>query len=103
MKYFDWKIKKEHHIMKEFTKFLEKISKVEEIQKIIPWRISRQQKWTSQQKISFSYFTISWLKLKLKKWATAQEIFIVCNDSDKTKIKEKINKIIISLNKEHNR
>ena len=33
--------------------------------------------------MSFSYFTNSGLKLKIKKWATAQEVFIVCKQEDK--------------------
>ena len=94
MKYFQWKIKKEHHILKEFEKFLEEIAKIDQIQKIIPWRISRQQKATSSLIISFSYFTNSWLKFNLKKWATAQELFIVCKKEDKEKVKEKIIKIM---------
>jgi hypothetical protein len=44
MKYFDGKIKREHHILKEFDKILQKIAQIPEIQKIIPGRISRQQK-----------------------------------------------------------
>ena len=94
MKYRDWKIKKEHHILKEFEKILEDISKIAEIQKIIPWRISRQQKWSSHTSMSFSYFTESWLKYNLKKWGTAQELFIVCNKENKEKVKEKILEIL---------
>lgn len=93
MKYFQWKIKKEHHILKEFEDFLEEISRFEEIQKIIPGRISRQQKWSSHKKVSFSYFTNSWLKLKIKKWATAQEIFIVCKNEDKERLLDKLKKL----------
>jgi len=95
MKHFKWKIKKEHHILKEFEKILDNISQIDEIQKIIPWRISRQQKWTSKCIISFSYFTTSWLKYNLKKGSTAQELFIVCNKKNNNIVKEEINKIII--------
>ena len=98
MKYFQWKIKKEHHIMKEFEEFLQKISNYQEIQKIIPWRISRQQKSSSHKIVSFSYFTNSWLKLKIKKWATAQEVFVVCNENDKNILKNKILKTIGEFN-----
>ncbi len=88
MKYFDWKIKKEHHILKEFEKELEEISKIDLVQKIIPGRISRQQKSSSHKTMSFSYFTNSGLKLKIKKWATAQEVFLVCKREDKEKLLE---------------
>jgi len=76
--------------MKEFEEFLQEISQIPEIQKIIPWRISRQQKSTSHKTISFSYFTNSGLKLKIKKWATAQEVFIVCKAQDKEKVKNHV-------------
>lgn len=90
MKYFKWKIKKEHNILSEFEDFLKNLEKVEEIQKIIPWRISRKQSWSSLQKVSFSYFTKSGLKIILKKWSTVQEVFLVCNAKDNEKVKEKI-------------
>ena len=99
MKYFKWKIKQEHHILKDFEQFLNELEKIEQIQKIIPWRISRQQKWTSKKIISFSYFTKSWLKYKIKKGSTAQELFIVCNEKDKEKIKEKITYNILKMKK----
>ncbi len=90
MKYNDWKIKREHHSLKEFEKDLQKISEINEIQRIIPWRISRQQKWSNHKKITFSYFTDSWLKLIMKKWWTAQEVFIVCSEENKNLVKEKL-------------
>jgi len=93
MKYFKWKIKKEHGILDEFKKFLEQLEKIGEIQKIIPWRISRKQSWSSLKKISFSYFTISWMKINLKKGSTAQEVFIVCNKWNKEIVKEQILKL----------
>lgn len=90
MKYNQWKIKKEHHVMKEFNKELEQIEQISEVKRIIPWRVSRQQKGSSMKKISFSYFTDSWLKLILKKWWTAQEVFIICSEEDKKNVKEKL-------------
>lgn len=93
MKYFKWKIKKEHNILDEFKDFLEQIEKIQEIKKIIPWRISRKQSWSSLEKISFSYFTISWMKLNLKKGSTAQEVFIVCNKDYQEIVKEKVLKL----------
>ena len=90
MKYFDWKIKKEHHILKEFEKVLYEIAKIPEVQKIIPWRIKRQQKWTGGLKLTFSYYTNSGLKFLMKKWSTVQELFIVCKEEYKEKIKKTI-------------
>ena len=97
MKHFEWKIKKEHHILKEFDSFLKEIEKIEEIQKIIPGRIARQQKGSSKLLVSFSYFTNSGLKYKIKKGSTAQELFIVCNKKDKESIYKKISEIIWDL------
>ena len=94
MKYISGKIKKEHHILKEFQKFIEEIEKIPTIQKIIPWRIYRQQSGSSHKTITFSYFTISWMKFNLKKGSTAQELFIVCNENDKENTKIEIEKII---------
>gem|GEM_PF-2814108 len=37
-------IKQEHHIMSDFAKLLVKIAELDHIQRIIPGRISRQQK-----------------------------------------------------------
>jgi hypothetical protein len=44
--------------------------------------------------MTFSYFTSSWLKYKIKKGATAQEVFIVCNKEFQQQLKEKIDLII---------
>ena len=93
MKYQKWKIKTEHHVLKEFKAFLEKLETIEDIKRIIPWRISRQQKWTWKMFVSFSYYTKSWLKYKIKKWATAQELFIVCENNKKKIVKDKIESI----------
>jgi hypothetical protein len=90
MKYFDWKIKKEHHILKEFDKFLQEIARLSEVQKIIPWRIKRQQKGTSQLRLSFSYETNSWLKFLMKKWSTAQELFVIVDRQYRQSVKDKI-------------
>lgn len=90
MKHQSGKIKSEHHILSEFKKFLKQIEKIEEIKRIIPGRISRQQKWTGSYHITFSYFTDSGLKYNLKKWATAQELFVICKKENKEKVKKMI-------------
>ncbi len=88
------KVKNKHTILPEFINFLQKIEKNEKIEKIIPWRINRQQKWSSKIFIHFSYFTQSWLKYNIAKWWTAQELFIICKEENKEKVKEHIDKII---------
>jgi len=94
MKYQSWKIKSEHHILTEFKKFLKEIEKIDEIKRIIPGRISRQQKWSGSYHITFSYFTESGLKYNLKKWATAQEVFVVCKKENREEVKKKIESVI---------
>ena len=71
------KVKTEHHILKEFHSFLKQIEKLPEIQRIIPWRIVREQSWRWEMRINFSYNTPTGLKYKLCKWSTAQEIFVI--------------------------
>lgn len=90
MKYNDWKIKREHHSLKEFEKELQQIAKIPEVKRIIPGRISRQQKWSNHKKITCSYFTDSGLKLIMKKWGTAQEVFVICDLENKEIVKERI-------------
>ena len=80
------KVKTQHHILPEFHTFLAEIEKLPEIQRIIPGRISRQQKGSSQQRFKISYPTASGLKGIMSKGATAQEIFIICAPQDVEKI-----------------
>ena len=76
MKHQQGKIKREHHTLKEFDKLFKQLEKIKEIQRIIPWRISRKQQWTSKQHATLSYTTPSWCKINCKKWWTAQEVFL---------------------------
>lgn len=90
MKYDRWKIKKEHHSLKEFNKQLSEIAKIAEVKRIIPGRISRQQKWSAHKKVTCSYFTGSGLKLIMKKGATAQEVFVICEKENREKVRGEI-------------
>ena len=80
------KVKTEHTIMEEFHKILLEIEKNPAIIRIIPGRISRQQKWSSELRFKVSYWTDSWIKCIMSKWATAQELFVVCNEKDKEEL-----------------
>lgn len=84
------KIKKVHTILPEFSRALEVFGLIPEVMRVIPGRISRQQKGSSHKKISFSYFTDAGMKLIVKKGATAQEVFIICKKEDKDKIYDRI-------------
>lgn len=88
------KTKTEHHILPEFHKLLLEIEKQPLISRIIPGRISRQQKWSSELRFKISYNTTSGIKCIMSKGATAQELFIICNQDDTQEVIEILNKII---------
>ena len=78
MKFGFKKVKTEHTILSEFHTLLRKIENLDQIQRIIPWRIMRQQKGSSDLRFSISYQTTSGLKAKMSKGSTSQELFIIC-------------------------
>jgi hypothetical protein len=85
MKHNRWSnIKQEHHILPDFVRLIMKIGQIPWIIRIIPGRISRQQKWSSEMIMSLSYPTDTGLKYLLKKWSTVQECFITCDPHDST-------------------
>lgn len=90
------KVKTEHTIMTEFIKILLEIEKNDMIDRIIPGRISRQQKWSSQLRFRVSYQTESGIKCIMSKWASAQELFLICNDENKIKLIDFLKKFEIS-------
>lgn len=53
------KVQTVHHILPDFHKFLQKIEKIDEIQRITPGRIQRKQRGSSQCRLHFAYPTIS--------------------------------------------
>ncbi len=80
MKYQQGKIKREHHTLKEFDAILKQLEKIPQIKRLIPWRISRQQKGTSDHVFSIQYETPSWWKCLMKKGGTVQELFVIGDD-----------------------
>ena len=88
------KTKTVHHILPEFQKFLLEIEKQPLISRIIPGRISRQQKWSSILRFKISYNTTSGIKCIMSKGATAQELFIICNQDDTEVVIETLNQAI---------
>lgn len=71
------KVKTEHTIMNEFHARLRAIEQHSAIQRIIPGRISRQQSGRAERRVNFSYPTPTWLKYKMCKGSTAQELFVI--------------------------
>lgn len=82
------KVKTEHHILPEFQGFLLEIEQHEKITRIIPGRISRQQKGSSERRFSISYPTATGIKCIMSKGSTAQELFVICSEKDKELISE---------------
>ncbi|MFZ2911960.1 MAG: DUF2103 domain-containing protein [Candidatus Absconditicoccaceae bacterium] len=86
------KVKTEHTIMEEFHKILLEIEKNPAIIRIIPGRISRQQKGSSELRFKVSYGTDSGIKCIMSKGATAQELFVVCNEANKEQLMDFLKK-----------
>ena len=91
------KVKTEHTILSEFHPLLRKIENLDQIQRIIPWRIMRQQKGSSDLRFSISYQTTSGLKAKMSKGSTSQELFIICQKGTEAKAETLINNIRSTL------
>ena len=88
------KTKAIHHILPEFQKLLLEIEKQPLIFRIIPGRISRQQKWSSDLRFKISYNTKSGIKCIMSKGATAQELFIICNQDNTDEVIRVLNEIL---------
>ncbi|MDR2190775.1 MAG: DUF2103 domain-containing protein [Candidatus Peribacteria bacterium] len=84
------KVKTEHHILPDFYSFLLEIEKMPEISRIIPGRISRQQKGSSEVRFRISYPTSTGRKCIMSKGATAQELFIICKEELKAEVQKKL-------------
>ena len=91
------KVKTEHTILSEFHPLLRKIENLDQIQRIIPWRIMRQQKGSSDLRFSISYQTTSGLKAKMSKGSTSQELFIICQKGTEAEAEMLINNIRSTL------
>ena len=91
------KVKTEHTILSEFHPLLKKIENLDQIQRIIPWRIMRQQKGSSDLRFSISYQTTSGLKAKMSKGSTSQELFIICQKGTEAEAETLINNIRSTL------
>ncbi|RKW25370.1 hypothetical protein D8B45_00790 [Candidatus Gracilibacteria bacterium] len=91
------KVKTEHTILSEFHPLLRKIENLDQIQRIIPGRIMRQQKGSSDLRFSISYQTTSGLKAKMSKGSTSQELFIICQKGTEAEAEMLINNIRSTL------
>ena len=84
------KTKLEHHILPDFAKLILKMEKNPQINRIIPWRINRQQKWSSEMRFRVTIPTNSGFKCIMSKWSTAQELFVICDENSIYDVKEYI-------------
>jgi len=82
------KVKLEHHIIPEFAKFLFEIEKNPKISRIIPGRINRQQKWSSEMRFRITIPTSTGFKCIMSKGSTAQELFVICEKNDIVEMKD---------------
>jgi len=89
------KVKTEHHILEDFHKILKLIEQINTIHKIVPWRVNRQQKGSSEKRFRVSYDTESGFKCIMSKGSTAQELFIICDTQTKEQTKLNIQQILI--------
>lgn len=87
MKHLFKKVKTEHTILADFQPFLLRLEQEERIQRMIPWRIQRQQKGSSELRFSVSTPTTTGRKAKMSKGATSQELFIITASSPEVQTK----------------
>ncbi len=86
MKYRKKGIKKEHHIIEDGEKVLERLVKENLVKAIIPGRIKTTPKGRpGKVRITYQYDTQSGAKLLLKKGSTVQEVFVITNKRDQLK------------------
>ena len=79
-KYRNGKIKLEHHILEGLGKYLADMAEWEEVESIIPGRISRHNKGRGSKGLFLKYKTLSGYKLLYKNGTSVQEVFVVCSD-----------------------
>lgn len=91
------KTKLEHHILPDFAKLLFEIEKNPKINRIIPWRISRQQKWSSETRFRITIPTNSGFKCIMSKWSTAQELFVICDEKNIHEVQDYIQNCVQSF------
>ncbi len=81
MRYRNYKIKKEHHILEGFEKILNKMSQEIPIKAIIPGVINKVNKANKGDlRITFQYPTHTGAKILLKKGSSVQECFVVIEE-----------------------
>lgn len=87
MKLFSKKVKTEHTILSDFQPFLLRLEQEVWIQRMIPGRIQRQQKGSSELRFSVSTPTVTGRKAKMSKGATSQELFIITLPSPEIQVR----------------
>lgn len=90
-------MKTEHTIMDEFHGWLRMIEQHPAIQRIIPGRISRQQSGRAERRVNYSYATPTWLKYKMCKGSTAQELFVIVDKGTEETVQAWIEQQTLSL------
>ncbi|MCS6983105.1 MAG: DUF2103 domain-containing protein [Candidatus Absconditabacterales bacterium] len=78
-----------HTILPEFHNFLRHFEIADCIARIIPARIARKQKGSSERRVTLQYNTPSGWKLLCKKGSTAQEMFVICHQGTEKEFVER--------------
>ncbi|ARU61654.1 hypothetical protein CBW65_11975 [Tumebacillus avium] len=82
------KVKKMHTIIGGYEKVLEELGTIPQVRSVITGVISPHK--SEREELTFQYFTDTGLKLLAKTTEAIQEIFIVCEDSDKQRVLEEL-------------
>lgn len=90
-KHFKKGVKREHHFLKGLEKPLEEIASISSVKKVIPGRIYASDSRGFEIKVTRE--TQTGLKLVAKSDGSVQEIFLVVDKADRTKVWEEIEKL----------
>jgi hypothetical protein len=77
-------VKREHSVIEALLPLLERIAAHASVSAVIPGRITVTRAATSSLQLRLGPRTITGLKLNARRLSTAQEVFVVSSDVDKT-------------------
>ena len=91
-KHFKKGVKREHHFLKGLEKPLEEIAQIPGVKKVIPGRIYASDSRGFEIKVTRE--TQTGLKLVAKSDGSVQEVFLVVDSADRTKVWEEIGRLL---------
>jgi len=90
-KHFRKGVKREHHFLKGLEKPLEEIASIPGVKKVIPGRIYASDSRGFEIKVTRE--TQTGLKLVAKSDGSVQEVFLVVDKADRTRVREEIKRL----------